>query len=133
MENNELIPVHHFCITHSAELSFIESLQQYGLVELTTIKEETYLPEQQLAALEKFVRMHYELDINIEGIEAISHLLVNLQIRTDAARLLLHRASAMVDDGQPCVREASIANLHATDSAAATSRFARNLEPCRPR
>ena len=79
MENNELIPVRHFCITHSVELSFIESLQQYGLVELTTIKEETYLQEPQLAELEKFVRMHYDLDINIEGIEAISHLLKKIQ------------------------------------------------------
>lgn len=79
MENNELIPVLHFCITHSVELAFIESLQQYGLVELTTIKEETYLQEQQLAELEKFVRMHYDLDINIEGIEAISHLLKKIQ------------------------------------------------------
>ena len=39
MENNELIPVYHFCIVHEIESSFIESLQRYGLVEITTIEE----------------------------------------------------------------------------------------------
>ena len=48
MESNELIPVHHFCVIHSVELSFIESLQQYGLVELTSIEEKRYLKESQL-------------------------------------------------------------------------------------
>jgi MerR HTH family regulatory protein len=79
MESNELIPVHHFCVIHSVELSFIESLQQYGLVEITSIEEKRYLKESQLGELEKFVRLHYDLDINIEGIEAISHLLQQLQ------------------------------------------------------
>ena len=54
--------------------------------------------------------------------QALSQMLVGLQIRTDAAHLLLHRAAAMVDAGQPCVREASIANLYATETlVAATS------------
>jgi len=48
--------------------------------------------------------------------QAIAHLLVDLQVRTDAARLLLYRAAAMIDEGLPCVREASMANLHATET-----------------
>ncbi|MBT5495187.1 MAG: acyl-CoA dehydrogenase [Alphaproteobacteria bacterium] len=48
--------------------------------------------------------------------QAIAHLLVDLQVRTDAARLLLYRAASMIDEGVPCVREASIANLHATET-----------------
>ena len=53
--------------------------------------------------------------------QAISHLLVDLQVRTDAARLLLYRAAAMVDEGVTCVREASIANLHATETLVAVT------------
>lgn len=79
MESNELIPVHHFCVTHSVELSFVETLQQYGLVEITLVQEERYLKEDQLEALEKFVRLHYDLEINVQGIEAISHLLNRIQ------------------------------------------------------
>ncbi len=48
--------------------------------------------------------------------QALAHMLVALQMRTDAARLLTYRASAMVDTGQACVREASIANLYATET-----------------
>ncbi|MEP6747818.1 MAG: chaperone modulator CbpM [Bacteroidota bacterium] len=79
MENNELIPVYHFCVTHKIELSFIESLQQYGLVETTTIEDQSYFTESQLSAVEKFVRLYYDLDINLEGIEAIGYLLEKLK------------------------------------------------------
>ncbi len=48
--------------------------------------------------------------------QAIAHLLVDLQVRTDAARLLLYRTAAMIDEGSPCVLEASMANLHATET-----------------
>ncbi|MEO6316601.1 MAG: chaperone modulator CbpM [Chitinophagaceae bacterium] len=75
MESNELVPVSNFCIYHKIEFSFIASLQQYGLVDITTIEQEDYFSEVQLDAVEKFVRLHYELDINLEGIEAIAHLL----------------------------------------------------------
>jgi|SRR5450432_1685712 len=79
METKELIPVYHFCVTHKIELSFIDALQQYGLVETTTIEDETYFKESQLYEVEKFVRLYYDLDINFEGIEAIGHLLEKLK------------------------------------------------------
>ncbi len=79
MENNELIPVYHFCVTHKIEVSFIDSLQQYGLVEITTIENQPYFKESQLNEVEKFVRLHYDLEINFEGIEAIGHLLEKLE------------------------------------------------------
>ena len=79
METSELIPVYHFCVTHKIELSFIDSLQQYGLVEITTVENQTYFKETQLDEVEKFVRLYYDLDINLEGIEAIGHLLEKLK------------------------------------------------------
>jgi len=93
MENNKLVPVHHFCVTHSIELSFIESLQQYGLVEITTIEKQTYFDESQLDELEKYVRLHYDLDINIEGIEAIGHLLQKIKEMQVRAVQLQNRLS----------------------------------------
>ncbi|MBI2199348.1 MAG: hypothetical protein HYU42_12245 [Candidatus Rokubacteria bacterium] len=38
----------------------------------------------------------------------MSHMLVDLQVRTDAARLLLYRTAWLVDQGIPCVKEASM-------------------------
>lgn len=52
------------------------------------------------------------------------HLAFGLQARTEAARLLLYRAASMVDEGVPCVREASMANLHATETLVAVTEAA---------
>ena len=39
-------------------------------------------------------------------------MLVDLQVRTDAARLLLYRTAWLVDQGISCVKGASLANLY---------------------
>ncbi|OGK77972.1 MAG: hypothetical protein A2X52_23020 [Candidatus Rokubacteria bacterium GWC2_70_16] len=52
----------------------------------------------------------------IGAFQAISHMLVDLQVSTDAARLLLYRAAWLVDQGIPCMKEASMANLYATEA-----------------
>ena len=70
-----LIPADEFCTHYKIEYSFISSLQQYGLLETKTIDKTTFIDEEHLQNLEKFVRLHYDLDINLEGIEAIIYLL----------------------------------------------------------
>ena len=71
----KLVPVNEFCTNHQIEISFIRSLQETGLIEITTIEETAYIPATQLQELERIVRLFYELDINLEGIETINHLL----------------------------------------------------------
>lgn len=70
-----MISIREFCIHHQIELEFIHSLHQSGLIEIDTIKEEQFIPVEQLSHLEKLVRFHYEMDINLPGIESINHLL----------------------------------------------------------
>jgi alkylation response protein AidB-like acyl-CoA dehydrogenase len=48
--------------------------------------------------------------------QAISHLLADLQVQAESARWLLYRAAWLVDQGVRCVKEASMANLHATET-----------------
>jgi hypothetical protein len=60
-------------------VSFIESLAQYGLINIASVGEQLAIPDAQLPSLEKMVRLHYELDINLEGIEAIIHLLERIE------------------------------------------------------
>jgi len=93
MENIDLVPVQSFCVHHQIDFSFIESLQQFGLVEITTIEEQSYFKESQLTDIEKFVRLHYELDINFEGIEAIGHLLEKLRKMQSLNQQLQNRLS----------------------------------------
>jgi hypothetical protein len=75
MENENLIGTEEFCASHHIEFSFISSLQSSGLVEIATVQEKRFLPAEHLRTVEEYVRMHYDLDINIAGIEAITHLL----------------------------------------------------------
>jgi len=79
MPTEEMIPVTDFCMHHQVELSFIYSLNESGLIELMNVKEHTYLPVDQLGQLEKLVRLHTEMEINIAGIEAITHLLERME------------------------------------------------------
>ena len=80
METRTLILVEDFCINHQIEISFITLLQESELIDIITIEQIAYIDANQLQQLEKLLRYHYELDINIEGIEAISHLLKRTEV-----------------------------------------------------
>jgi hypothetical protein len=75
MQTEEMIPADEFCVHHNIELSFIYSLKESGLIEMTSIEEKVFVPVSQLNHLEKMVRLYYEMDINLEGIETITYLL----------------------------------------------------------
>ena len=91
MLSKNLIPINEFCINHNIEISFISSLQQTGLIEITTIKETSFIDVTQLQQLEKFVRFYFDLDINLEGIETITHLLQRINSMQDEIRTLRNR------------------------------------------
>ena len=79
MENDKLIPAEEFCIYHNIEYSFIDSLQNSGLISVTSIQHSSYIHTDDLRKLERFVRLHYDLDINLEGIETINYLLEKIE------------------------------------------------------
>ena len=75
MENKNLLLVEQLCSHYHIEVSFISSLSEYGLIELTRVDETIYISTDQIRDIEKMIRLHFELDINMEGIDAIFHLL----------------------------------------------------------
>ncbi|OLE70236.1 MAG: hypothetical protein AUG74_07805 [Bacteroidetes bacterium 13_1_20CM_4_60_6] len=79
MNNEQWIPADEICMNYNVEYSFISSLQQSGLIEITTDQDKRLISADKLDELEKFFRFHYDLDINIEGIEAIAHLLERIK------------------------------------------------------
>jgi hypothetical protein len=83
MQTENLIAIEDFCVNHNIEVSFISSLQQTGLIEITTIKKTKFIDINNLKYLEKIVRFYYELDINLEGVEAIIHLLQRVNTMHD--------------------------------------------------
>ena len=91
METEYLIAIDEFCSNHKIDISFISSLNQSGLIEITSIKEAEFIEADQLPQLEKFIRLYYELDINIEGIETINHLLQRINSLQDEMRTLRNK------------------------------------------
>ena len=70
-----MILAEELCSFYKIEYSFINDLQQVGLLEVRTAESASYIPHDQLQKLEQIIRLHYDLNINIEGIDAISNLL----------------------------------------------------------
>jgi hypothetical protein len=79
MADENLIPASEFCSRLNIEISFIQSLQEYGLIQITTIEGSGFIEEGQLEEIEKMVRLHYDLQINLEGLDAIHHLLEQMK------------------------------------------------------
>lgn len=82
MENN-LIPVEAICAYHHVEIKFIQSLEDFGLIQTTVKKKSAFLPIDELNKLELYLRLAHDLEINLEGIHAVSHLLNQVQHMQD--------------------------------------------------
>ncbi len=80
MNSKNLIQIKQFCIYHEIENTFITELNNYGLVEIIIHEQDEYLQPEQLPAIEKMIRLHYDLKINFEGIDAIYHLLNKIEV-----------------------------------------------------
>jgi hypothetical protein len=91
MQTEYLVAVDEFCASHNIEISFMSSLQQNGLITITTIEQSGFIDANQLPQVEKFIRFYYELDINIEGIETISHMLERIRTMQDEIIALRNR------------------------------------------
>ncbi len=72
---NDLIIVSDYCDKCHIESSFIDLLQEGGLIDIRVESGERYLLFSQLPDVERYSRMYYDLSINMEGIDAIHHLL----------------------------------------------------------
>lgn len=75
METDDLIIVEVFCKEYQIEINLIHDLEEFGLIETITQNKKRYLHSNQLAKVERIIRLHNELNINKEGIDVILDLL----------------------------------------------------------
>lgn len=78
MDTKNFISMKQFCEGYNVPESFIMSLHDYELIEIVTIKEIQHLSMAEINLIEKLITFHYDLNINLEGIHAISNLLNNI-------------------------------------------------------
>lgn len=72
---NNLISIKQFCSHYSIPITFINALKEYDLIEIIIDQNNDYIDMNHINDLEKMIRLHYDLDINLEGIDAIYNLL----------------------------------------------------------
>jgi chaperone modulatory protein CbpM len=88
MEKQNHISIEQCCVYYNIEISFLQRLDEYGLIELVHSGETVYIAFEQLADLEKYMHLHYELEINLEGLETIKHLLARVhELQQEVKRL----------------------------------------------
>ena len=88
MKKENLIPADEICIKYEVQRQFVSSLSESGIIEIVRVEETEYLHCDHLGEFEKMMRLHKDLDINLEGLEAISHLLRQIkQLQKDNLKL----------------------------------------------
>ena len=64
---------------YNIEITFFDDLESSGLIETEVIDNTTYLHYDQLSAFERFTNWHYDLDVNMAGLEIIHRLLQQIE------------------------------------------------------
>ena len=64
---------------YNIEVSFFNDLVSSGLIQTEVINNTTYLHYDQLSAFERFMNWHYDLEVNMAGLEIIHHLLEQIE------------------------------------------------------
>jgi hypothetical protein len=91
MEKDELIRIESFCMVYEVEPSFLHILEESGLVEIVHEHDQEFITAASLELVDKFLRIHRELHINAEGLEAIAHLLQKISTMQDEICRLKNR------------------------------------------
>ena len=91
MDAKELIDLKTICEAHGIEVSFVNALISFSLIEVVQAGPEFFLPQEQLPELERLARLHKELNINPEGLDAVLHLLTKIRIMQQEMDMLKRR------------------------------------------
>lgn len=75
MNMEQYIALNELCLHYEIELSFFTSLSEIGLIEITTIESIDCIDCDHIDSIEKMIRLHQDLNINLEGIDTIFNLL----------------------------------------------------------
>lgn len=91
-----LITLKEYSIQYNIEPEFLLELEESGIIFFQEEGKEKYILEEQLSELERYIRFYYDLNINIEGIDAIRHLLAKVaemerEIKMLRSQLHLHQ------------------------------------------
>ena len=85
---NDLIIISDYCNQCNIEPDFVLMLGEGGLINIEVINETQCFPASQLSDMERYAHLYYDLSINVEGIDAIRHLLNRIETLQDRIQAL---------------------------------------------
>jgi hypothetical protein len=68
------IAVKQFCKHYNVPSSFIDSLSNFEIIELVEVENTKNLHTSDIQRIEKMIRLHYDLNVNFEGLDIINNL-----------------------------------------------------------
>ncbi len=95
---NELLRAEEFCTHYNVEYHFLELLHEHDLIEIVNINEQHFLHADALSNVESLMRMHYDLNINLEGIDVINNLLSRVNNMHQQIKYLENKLKVYGDD-----------------------------------
>lgn len=93
MSRSEFIEIAQLCREYQLEMQFFSTLEDYELIRVVRVKESPCVYMDELRRIEKMVRLHKELEINIEGIQAVINLLEKVESLQDELARVRSRLS----------------------------------------
>ena len=91
MKDQHLIPTETICLHYNIEISFVDTLNEMGLIQIEIIEQNQFIPKDQINTLEKIIRLHHELKVNLEGIDVVFNLLEKEKQLRDELNTLRNR------------------------------------------
>lgn len=79
MTEKHLIKIEDCCTYYNVEYGFMQLLREHDLIEIIEQHDADYIDADELNHFEKLMHMHYDLDINLEGMEVINNLLIRVE------------------------------------------------------
>jgi len=75
MDENTIISIQDFCSYYDVSVSFLNELSNFGLITVYEQDDVKHLKTDDLDLIEKLMRLHFDLNINFEGLDVILNLL----------------------------------------------------------
>jgi hypothetical protein len=75
----EYVLVSQLCTHYQVEQSFFSLLHENGWIETIVLEETTCVHQDALPKIEKILRLHQNLELNIEGIDVVLNLLDKIE------------------------------------------------------
>jgi len=94
---NERISREELVKIYNIEITFFDELVDSGLLNIQTDDEILYLMYEDLPVFERFANWHYDLEINLPGLEVIHDMLRKMEDLKQRNRELMHKLSAISD------------------------------------